>query len=227
LGESVRPVRRLIVCRSLILEAKAMKYPLSCRTLIVSGCCLLLASALFCVPEARGQDMRMPLVSAPPPMKFVPRNERTQLSNARDAKARTRATIELAEIRLSHAEALTAGEQYDAASAELGVYQGLIDDAIYYLNELKDGKNKTRDIYKRLELALRAHCSRIEAIRRITPSEYAVNIKAICECTRNARNEALNGFYGDTVIGEVSREDQKSPGGENPKDSAPDSVKKQ
>jgi hypothetical protein len=210
------------------LRAKAMKYPLSCRLLIVSSCCLLFATALFVAPEARGQDMRMPLVAAPPPMKFVPRSERTQLSNAHDAKARTRAAIELAEARLSHAEQLTALQQYDAASSELGVYQGLIDDAIYYLGEqLKAGKGKMRDTYKRLELALRTHCSRIEAIRRITPSEYAVNVKAICECTRNARVEALNGFYGDEVIGEVSREDQKSSGGETPKDSAPDSVKKQ
>ena len=204
-----------------------MKYPVSCHMLIVSGCCLLFASALFVAPEARGQDMRMPLVAAPPPMKFVPRNERTQLLSARDAKTRTRAAVELAEIRLSHAEELTASQQYEAASAELGVYQGLVDDAIYYLSELKVGRDKMRDTYKRLELALRSHCSRIEAIRRITPSEYAVNIKAICECTRNARIEALNGFYGDTVIGEVSREDQKSSVGETPKDSAPVSVKQQ
>lgn len=204
-----------------------MKYTLSCRMLIVSSCCLLFASALLVAPEARGQDMRLPLVAAPPPMRFVPRSERTQLSGARDAKARMRATIELAELRLSHAEELTASQQYDAASAELGVYQGLVDDAIFYLSELKAGKDKMRDTYKRLELALRAHCSRIEAIRRITPSEYAVNIKAICECTRNARVEALNGFYGDAVIGEVSREDAKSSGVETPKDSAPDSVKKQ
>jgi hypothetical protein len=204
-----------------------MKYTLSCRVLIVSSCCLLFASALIVGPEARGQDMRMPLVAAPPPMKFVPRSERTQLSNAHDAKSRTRATIELAEARLGHAEQLTAAQQYDAASAELGVYQGLIDDAIFYLNEIKSRKNQMRDTFKRLELALRVHCSRIEAIRRITPSEYAVNIKAICECARNSRAEALNGFYGDDVMGEVSREDEKASGVEAAKDSAPGSVKKQ
>ena len=203
-----------------------MKYTLSCRMLILSSCCLLFTSALLVAPEARGQDMRMPLVSAPPPMRFVPRSERTQLSNTHDAKSRTRATIELAELRLSHAEALTASQQYDAASAELGVYQGLIDDAIFYLNELKSSKNQMRDTFKRFELALRAHCSRIEAIRRITPAEYAVNIKAICECTRNARAEALNGFYGDDVMGEVSRKDEKASGAEEPaKDSAPAPVK--
>jgi hypothetical protein len=203
-----------------------MKSQLSCRMLVVSSCCLLFASALFVAPQALGQDMRLPLIAAPPPMKFVPRNERAQLSSAHDAKSRTRAAIELAEARLSRAEELTATQQFEAASAELGVYQGLVDDALYYLGELKTGKDKMRDTYKRLELALRAHCSRIEAIRRITPSEYAVNIKAICECTRNARAQALNGFYGDTVMGEVSREDEKVSGGEIPKDSATGSVKK-
>jgi hypothetical protein len=203
-----------------------MKYTLSCRMLIVSSCCLLFASALLFVPEARGQDMRMPLVAAPPPMRFVPRSERAQLSNAHDAKSRTRAAIEMAEARLSHAEQLTASQQYDAASAELGVYQGLIDDAIFYLNELKSRKNQMRDTFKRLELSLRTHCSRIEAIRRITPSEYAVNVKAICESARNARAEAINGFYGDDVMGEVSREDEKASGVEATKDSAPGSVKK-
>jgi hypothetical protein len=204
-----------------------MKAQLSCRMLVVSSCCLLFASALFVGPEARGQDIRLPLVAAPPPMKFVPRSERTQLSSARDVKSRTRAAIELAGARLSRAEELTASQQYEAASAELGVYQGLIDDALYYLGENKTGKDKMRDTYKRLELALRAHCSRIEAIRRITPSEFAVNIKAICECARHARAQALNGFYGDTVLGDVSPEDEKISGGEIPKDSTTGSVKKQ
>ena len=204
-----------------------MKSQLSCRMLVVSSCCLLFASAFLVPPKAFGQDMRLPLIAAPPPMKFVPRSERTQLSGAHDAKSRTRAAIELAEARLSRAEQLTASQQFEAASAELGVYQGIVDDAIYYLGEMKSGRDKMRDTYKRLELALRTHCSRIEAIRRITPSEYAVNIKAICECARKSRDQALNGFYGDMVVGEVSREDEKMPGGEIPKDSATGSLKKQ
>lgn len=198
----------------------------ACRTLIVSSCCLLFASAFLIATEARGQEnIRLPLVSAPPPMKFVPRSERAQLSNSRDAKSRTRAAIELAEARLSHAEALTAAQQYDAASSELGIYQGLIEDAIYYLGSDREDDKKQRDTYKRLELALRSHCSRIEAIRRITPAEYAINIKAICECARNVRTECLNAFYGDTV---VRGEDEKhAGGGDSPKETATDAVKKQ
>lgn len=197
------------------------------RMLIVSSCCLLFtASALFVTTEARGQDIRLPLVAAPPPMKFVPHSERAQLSSTRDTKARMRATVELAEARLGRAEELTAGQQFDAASAELGIYQGIIEDALYYMSESKNENNKQRDTYKRLELALRTHCARIEAIRRITPAEYAVNIKAICECARNARSEALNAFYGDTVVREVSREEAKPAGSSNAKDSAPDSLKR-
>jgi hypothetical protein len=197
-----------------------MNSTLSCRMRIVLSCCLLVAVVVFIAPEARGQDYHLPLVSSPPPpMKLVSRSERTQLSSIHDSKSRTRATIELAEARLGRAEQLTAGQQYDAASAELGVYQGLVEDVLSYLGNPSTGK-KQRDTYKRLELALRAHCARIEAIRRVTPSEYAVHVKAICECARNARSEALNGFYGDTVLRDDSSENQKHSGGESMKDSA-------
>jgi hypothetical protein len=169
----------------------------------------------------------MQLISSPPPpMKFVSRSERTQLSATRDAKARTRATIELAEARLTRAEQLTASQQFSEASAELGMYQGLVDNVLHYLNNEQTGK-KQRDTYKRLELALRAHSARIEAIRRVTPAEYAVHVKAICTCARNARAEALNAFYGDTVIPGNSPEDEKHSGGGSSEDSASGSVKKQ
>lgn len=202
-----------------------MNSPLSFRTHIALGCCLLFASTLLMAIEAKGQEIRQPLVPAPPPMAFVPRNERTQLLATRDAKGRTRAAIELAEARLSRSEQLTALQQYDGASAELGIYQGLIEDALDSLAMGKKDSNKHRDTYKRLELALRSHCARLEAIRRITPTEYAVNIKAICECARNARTEALNAFYGDTVVREVSAEDHKVSRGEATKDPMPAAVK--
>lgn len=193
----------------------------SLRRRILLGCCLLAVAVAFEAPEARGQDGHMPFISAPaPPMRFVSRNERTTLSATRDAKARTRATIELAEARLTRAEQLTAEQNFNAASGELGIYQGLIDDALDYLDDITKNDNKLRDTYKRLELALRAHCMRLEAIRRVTPSEYAVHIKAICECARNARSEALNSFYGDTVIPASSMNDESKTKDEAAKDSA-------
>ncbi|HYJ45787.1 MAG TPA: hypothetical protein VEV81_04165, partial [Pyrinomonadaceae bacterium] len=185
---------------------------------------LLLTFILCVVHEGRAQDIHLPFVGAPPPMKFVPRSERTQLSSVNDAKAHTRAAIELAEARLARAEQLTAEQQFDAASAELGIYQGLIDDALHFLDDATKGKNnKMRDTFKHLELAIRAHCTRLEAIRRVTPSEYAVNVKAICEYAREARDAALNSFYGDTVIKESTQLEKGASGG----DSSSSEAKKQ
>lgn len=204
-----------------------MNSTLSCRMRFVLSCCSLVAVIVFIAPEAHGQDYRLPLISAPPPppMKFVSRSERTQLSATRDAKSRTRTAITMAEARLARAEQLTAGQQFEAASAELGIYQGLVDDALDYLDGVA-AKKKSRDIYKNLELSLRAHCARIEAIRRMTPAEYAVHVKAICEHARNARSEALNAFYGDTVIREDAPAENVSGGGKL-QDAAAGSVKKQ
>jgi hypothetical protein len=202
-----------------------MNKTLSCRMRIVLSCCSLVTVTFLITTDASAQDSGLPL-APPPPMKFVSRSERTQLSAARDAKARTRATIELAEARLARAEQLTAGQQYEAASTELGVYQGLLEDALSYL-DTGEQKKASRDTYKRLELALRAHCSRLEAIRRVTPSEYAVHVKAICECARNARSEALNAFYGDTVIRDAAHDEKSSGGGEAPNHATSGAAKKQ
>ncbi|HVG32399.1 MAG TPA: hypothetical protein VM911_04940, partial [Pyrinomonadaceae bacterium] len=118
-------------------------------------------------------------------------------------------TIEMAEARLTRAEQLAAGEQYDAACAELGSYQGLIENFFSFLNDREPRKNKIRDILKRLEISLRAQGSRIEAIRRITPSEHAVNVKAILEFAYRARTEALNSFFGDASATETSPASEK------------------
>lgn len=179
-----------------------MNAPLSCRTRIVLSCCLLFVSALCVALEARAQDTHLPFVDAPPPMKFVPRSERAQLSGERDVKARTRQAIELAEARLTHAEALTAVQQYDAASDELGIYQGLIEDAIHFLSQNKEGNKKLRDIYRHFDLTLRTHGARIESIRRATPLEYKVNINTIVDFTCTVRTEAINAFFGDEMMHE-------------------------
>lgn len=191
-----------------------MNSPLSYRTHTVVSLCSLLAltACLACVAQAQ----EIPMPSAPPPMKFVSYPERAQLSSARDFKARTRASIELAEMRLRRAEELTTAMQYDAAASELGCYYGLIEDVMSYLNALPMDKGKLRDLFKRLELTLRAHGTRLEAIRRTTPVEYSVNIKVITDYTRNARTEALNSFYGNTVMREEPQT-MKAPAAENVK----------
>lgn len=168
------------------------------------------AFAALSASDARAQEARATPLSAPPPIVVVSREERSQLGEARDAKSRTRLSVELAEARLMRAEQLTTAQQFESAAREMGFYQGIIEDAIRYLKEQKEQK-KLRDIYKRLELALRTHGSRLETMRRTTPAEFSVNVKTIMDNTKNLRTEALNGFYGDTVIREIEGDDNKAP----------------
>ncbi len=139
-------------------------------------------------------------LAAPPPPKVISAQERAQLDGAKDAKARIRTTLELAEGHLNQAQLLTEKNDYQAAGTELGKYAALIEDALSFLNPMSRDKNKTRDLYKRLELALRAHGPRLTAIRRVTPLEYAIWIKDLEDFAKRGRTEALNSFYGHTVV---------------------------
>ena len=161
--------------------------------------CFLPLVILCLADQAHAQENH--LMPAPPPMKFISSNERSQLSATHDTKSRIRANLELAETRLQHAEEMTSAQRYDDAASDLGCYQGLMEDALHFLADTGN-PGKLRDLYKRVELSLRAHAPRLEAMRRATPVEYAVNIKAIMDFTRDARTEALNAFYGNTVLRE-------------------------
>lgn len=170
-----------------------------------------IAVTAFMSMEARGQVTAGLPLPAPPPLRLVPRDERSQLDAARDIKARMRLSVELAEARLVRAEQMTLSQQYESASRELGIYQGILDDALRFLKAQREQK-KLRDTYKRFEITLRAHAMRLETMRRTTPSEYAVNIKTITEYTKNLRGAALNGFYGDNVIrDDTNDEAEKAP----------------
>jgi hypothetical protein len=156
--------------------------------------------AFMCAPVAFGQDPQVSQVTAPPPLKAISKDERTQIEQTRDAKGRIRLTIELAITHLGLAENHTAQTNYESASVEIGIYHALIKDALAFLAPLKRDSNKTRDLYKRLELALRADGPRLTAMRRVTPLEFAVWIKEAEDFARQGRTEALNSFFGHTVV---------------------------
>lgn len=146
------------------------------------------------------QDNPAPPVTAPPPPKVISPEERAKIDEDKDAKDRLRTTLEFAGNHLTKAQSLTEQHDFHAASTELGRYAALIEDAFAFLTPMSRDRNKTRDLYKRLELALRAHGPRITSIRRVTPLEYAVWIKQLEDYTRKGRTEALNSFYGHTVV---------------------------
>jgi hypothetical protein len=173
-----------------------------------AGICALLALTvcMACASQAQAQPQAQqpPPQVAPPPMLYIPRDEWMRLSNIRNSVDRTRASIELAETHMARALELTGAGQFDAAAREMGNYQALFADALKYLGEMDQGRSKVRDLYKRIELALREHAPRIETIRRTTPLEYSVHIRAILEYTKTARAHALESFYGNTVLREQS-----------------------
>jgi hypothetical protein len=169
------------------------------RTALSLSALLVLFACLSAGAHAQDQ-LLVPTVSCPPPMKFISSTERTQLSSMHDAKGRLRTSIEMAETRLLRAEQLTVDQRFINATSELGIYQAIIEDALGYLGQQKVDSDKTRDLYKKLEIQLRADATRIEAIRRVTPSDYAVHVKAVRDFADNARTNALNAFFSDTVL---------------------------
>jgi hypothetical protein len=169
------------------------------RPLIRSTQLLLLFATLY-VPVLCGQESHVQDQTGPPPLKTISRVERTQLNESKDAKARVRITLELALVHLAEVEAQTSQHDYPAAAAEAGRYWALVEDVFSFLKTMKGDSNKTRDLSKRVELALRAQGPRLSAIRRGTPSEYSFWMKQIEDYARNGRTEALNSFYGQTVF---------------------------
>jgi len=178
------------------------------RKLVLPALLLVLA----CVQAVSAQDPQtLPQPSptpltAPPPFKMIVKEERSQIDETQDASRRLKLTITFAGAHLTAAEQHTARENYEAASVEVGMYHALIENALKFLSTFKRDSNKTRDLYKRLELALRADGPRLTAMRRNTPLEFAVWIKHVEDFARDGRTEALNSFYGHTVVREQKTE---------------------
>jgi hypothetical protein len=166
-------------------------------------------SLLLCAIAVHGQENHLEKLKAPPPLRVLATDERNVLTATTDSKERVKKTIVFAEGHLTKAEGHTSQEQYTEASADLGRYWALIEDVLTYLGPFKRDSNKTRDLYKRLELSLRAHGPRLTNIRRNTPQEYGVWIKEIEEFARASRTEALNSFYGQTVVREPKPKSDK------------------
>jgi len=188
------------------------------RTLIVSTTILLLT---FVYPSSVRAQSEQPQpqptpLTAPPPLKLITKEERTQLDQTGDQKDRLKLTIDLAVAHLTRAEQLTMQTEYEKAQEEVGMYHALIENSLEFLGALKRDSGKTRDLYKRLEMALRAHGPRLTAMRRVTPIEFAVWIKKVEDFARDGRTEALNSFYGHTVLREQKNPEKPE---EKPKES--------
>jgi len=184
--------------RSIIFPALLMSAMLACASAVY---------AQDALPQATPQPTPL---TAPPPFKMIVKEERSQIEQTNDSQKRLKLTIEFAAAHLTRAEQHTSRENYEAASTEVGMYHALVENALQFLATFKRDSNKTRDLYKRLELALRADGPRLTAMRRTTPLEFAVWIKKVEDFAREGRTEALNSFYGHTVVREPQKPDKEN-----------------
>ncbi|HYW74506.1 MAG TPA: hypothetical protein VE961_26010 [Pyrinomonadaceae bacterium] len=181
---------------------------------------LQIIAACALATSAAAQDPELPRLPAPPPMHLVSKSDRTELDSARDPKARMRAAITIAEAHLTQAEKLTDDKKFDEALAALGGYLGLIGDLRDFFAKLDATKNSTRDLYRHFEWQVRTHIPRLAIIQRSTPAAYVRNIKDAEEFIKDTRDEALDSFYGHTVLKEPPPEKALAPPSGGAKDSA-------
>jgi hypothetical protein len=186
-----------------------------------SSSSLLLLLVPICLLSVTAQAQpSTPQLPTPPPMRFVARDDRSQLTNAHDAKARVRMTIDLSNARLTRTEELTSQKQFEQAAEALGNYLGLVEDVKHYIGGLNVGRTGTQDLCRRLDIALRGQIPRLAVLRRSTPAEYAEHLKEAEEFIRTTRTEALESFFGHAVFqqkpdSETKADASKEPGQEN------------
>lgn len=187
----------------------------------VSATLVLIFTLLACA-GAQAQDgtakPQPPREVGPPPMRYMPPDVRQRLEGTKDAKARARLSMEIAEERLARAAQFAEQDRFEASTGEIGIYEAVVEDAIRTLHTSSGGgskvNNKFRDIFKRLEITLRSHITKLESIRRALPERHAVYLKDSIDFVRDRRDQALAAFYSDSVIREPRRPEATTPEGE-------------
>lgn len=166
---------------------------------ILSAAILFFAFGLMILPlSILAQEPQIEL--APPPLTLVPKAEIARLDEKDDIKDRTKLSLKVMDERLSQAESLTSRRDFDGMFRELGVFQGVMDDAIQFLNKHDKRRGKVLDNFKRLEIGLRGFAPRIAVIRRELPLRYDTYVRNLMGYLRDARTEATESLFSDTVL---------------------------
>jgi hypothetical protein len=187
---------------------------------------ILLTLTAVASGEARAQEADAPQqqqlrYEGPPPLRYLPQEVRGRLEAERDPKARAKLGMLIAEECLNRAEQFADQDQFVAATGQVGVYEAVVADTIGFLHKPGRANNKQRDIFKRVEITLRSHVTRLESIRRELPSQHAVYLRDAIDFVRDHRDKALGAFYDDNVIREPHRPAQTTAAGERATSSAP------
>ncbi|MBA3601305.1 MAG: hypothetical protein H0W45_08735 [Acidobacteria bacterium] len=137
---------------------------------------------------------------APPPLKILAKEEKTQLEAETDIKRRTKLSLELMEARLLKAETFDKQEQYREMFTELGNFHALMDNTLTFLENSDTNKGKVLNNFKRVELSLRKYITRLELIRRDLPIKFEYYVRKLVRYVREARTKAVEPLFGETVL---------------------------
>lgn len=162
-------------------------------------CLLFFTFCLGGAAPAAAQD-ETPLDAAPPPVKYLSKDEKLVLDNETDLKKRTKLAIDLMALRLKKAEELNAQESFNAMFTELGGFHALMDLTLIYVKQNNAGNGKSFESFKRLEMALRNFTPRIETIRRELPDNYEHYVRRLLRNVRETRAKAVEPLFGETVL---------------------------
>lgn len=187
--------------KRVIITPAADSHRSSSMTSVRGALALALLVALCGAASAQEPaQMREALEVGPPPLKYIPEETRQRLAGTRNLKDRVKLGLTLADERLTAAASHVNGDRFMAATAELGIYEAVIVDTLRFVQSSGPVSNKQRDLFKRIEQALRSHTSRIETIRRSLPAAHGYHAGVTIEFVRDARTDALNAFFSDTVL---------------------------
>jgi len=137
---------------------------------------------------------------APPPLKILAKEEKSQLEAEIDIKRRTKLSLELMEARLLNAETFGKQEQYREMFTELGSFHALVDNTLTFLESNDTNKGKVLNNFKRVELSLRKYITRLELIRRDLPIKFEFYVRKLVRYVREARTKAVEPLFGETVL---------------------------
>ncbi|MEO8073499.1 MAG: hypothetical protein ABI686_09645 [Acidobacteriota bacterium] len=164
-------------------------------------CCFLLSVPSFAQEEE-------PQMTAPPPLKAISKEEKSQLNAETDVKRHTKLALGLMSVRLTSAENFNNQQQYIPMFNELGAFHALVDDTLDYLKSNDTDSGKVLNNFKRLEMSLRGFAPRLELIRRDLPLKYELYVRKLIIYMREARTKAVEPLFSNSVVSDV---DNKNP----------------
>lgn len=136
--------------------------------------------------------------TVPPPPKVIPPADQDRLEAQTDVKKRTKLALELMDAKLGLAQQHATAGNYDGMFIELGIFHGLIDHTLAFLQD--SNSKKAINNFKRLEIGLRKFPPRLGMIRSDLPVRYEFYVRVLLRYIRQARAKAIEPLFGDTVI---------------------------